>query len=102
MLNKLICYRCSFPVLKTLFLGLSFFCLNTNAQLPTGYSDELVQSGYNTIMGTVFTDDGSKMFVWEKSGRVYVSNFDGTIYVKQTQPVLDISDEVGDWRDFGF
>ncbi|WP_334113145.1 PQQ-dependent sugar dehydrogenase, partial [Paucihalobacter sp.] len=102
MLNKLICYRCSFPVLKTLFLGLSFFCLNINAQLPTGYSDELVQSGYNAIMGSVFTDDGTKMFVWEKSGRVYVSNFNGTTYVKQSQPVLDISDEVGDWRDFGF
>ena len=102
MLIKLICYHCG----KLLLRGLSFSFLFVfgllQAQLPAGYSDELVQSGYNAIMGSVFTQDGSKMFVWEKSGRVYVSNFDGTTYVKQNQPVLDISDEVGDWRDFGF
>ncbi|MEM5564993.1 PQQ-dependent sugar dehydrogenase [Psychroserpens sp. AS72] len=61
-----------------------------------------VQSGYNLIMGSVFNQDGTKMFVWEKGGRVYVSNWDGNSYVKQATPVLDISDEVGDWRDFGF
>ncbi|MBO6607368.1 PQQ-dependent sugar dehydrogenase [Psychroserpens sp.] len=53
-------------------------------------------------MGVVFNADGSKMFVWEKRGHVYVSNWDGSNYVKQSTPVLDISDEVGDWRDFGF
>lgn len=101
MLNKLACYTNSDFFLKSLVVGISFYCFTINAQLPTGYTDALVQSGYSDIMGTVFSDDGSKMFVWEKSGKVYISNFNGTNYVKQTQPVLDISDEVGDWRDFG-
>ena len=68
---------------------------------PT-FSHDLVQSGYNTIMGVVFNEDGTKMFVWEKRGHIYVSNWNGSSYVKQATPVLDISDEVGDWRDFGF
>ncbi|WP_194507823.1 PQQ-dependent sugar dehydrogenase [Psychroserpens luteus] len=89
---------------KRLFLSAFFFSFvfNVFAQLPAGYSVTEVQSGYNLIMGSVFNQDGTKMFVWEKSGLVYVSNWDGTNYVKQATPVLDISDEVGDWRDFGF
>jgi|GEM_PF-3337808 len=70
--------------------------------LAPSFSHDLVQSGYNTIMGVVFNEDGTKMFVWEKRGHVYVSNWNGSNYVKQATPVLDISDEVGDWRDFGF
>lgn len=101
MLNKLNCYTNSAFFLKFLIVGILLYCFTVNAQLPAGYTDELVQSDYNTIMGTVFTDDASKMFVWEKSGKIFVSNFNGITYVKQTQPVLDISDEVGDWRDFG-
>jgi hypothetical protein len=37
------------------------------------------------------------MFVWEKSGRVWnVENG-----VKAAQPLIDLSEEVGNWRDFG-
>nr|WP_321234197.1 PQQ-dependent sugar dehydrogenase [uncultured Psychroserpens sp.] len=81
-----------------------FFCFTSviNAQLPIGYTASEVQSGYNTIMGVVFSQDGSKMFVWEKRGHVYVSNWNGSAYIKQPTPVLDISGEVGNWRDFGF
>ncbi|WP_160289454.1 HYR-like domain-containing protein [Psychroserpens mesophilus] len=88
-----------------LFFSVSLYLVlisNAFAQLPTGYIASEVQNGYNTIMGVVFNSDGTKMFVWEKRGHVYVSNWNGTQYVKQTTPVLDISDEVGDWRDFGF
>jgi glucose/arabinose dehydrogenase len=66
------------------------------------FNHDLIQTGYNEIMGVVFNTDGTKMFVWEKSGKVYVSNWDGNSYIKQATPVLDISDEVGNWRDFGF
>ena len=52
-------------------------------------------------MGVVFTNNGNSMWTWEKSGKVYVSKWSGTTYVKQSTPVLDISDEVGDWRDLG-
>lgn len=102
MWNKLTCSQVSTSFFKIFVLGLLFLSYCANAQLSTGFTDELAQSGYNNIMGAVFSDDGAQMFVWEKAGRVYVSNFDGTNYVKQVQPVLDISEEVGDWRDFGF
>jgi glucose/arabinose dehydrogenase len=37
------------------------------------------------------------MFVWEKAGRVWIME-NG---VKNPTPLIDISEEVGDWRDFG-
>ncbi|GAB3995427.1 hypothetical protein GCM10028807_35530 [Spirosoma daeguense] len=52
-------------------------------------------------MGTIFSPDGKQLFVWDKAGRVWVSNWNGVQYVKQTSVVLDISPEVGNWRDFG-
>ncbi|WP_299336274.1 PQQ-dependent sugar dehydrogenase [uncultured Psychroserpens sp.] len=99
----MLCSRMFYNIRIILFV-LTSPCLLSNvfAQLPSGYSVTEVQSGYNNIMGVVFSQDGTKMFVWEKRGHVYVSVWDGTDYIKQTTPVLDISDEVGDWRDFGF
>ncbi|MEY8849203.1 PQQ-dependent sugar dehydrogenase [Psychroserpens sp. XS_ASV72] len=90
--------------LQTFLVSVLFlcFCFIGFAQLPLGYSASQVQSGYTNIMGVVFNNDGTKMFVWEKRGHVYVSNWNGSTYVRQSTPVLDISDEVGDWRDFGF
>jgi len=52
-------------------------------------------------MGTVFSASGQQLFVWDKAGRVWVSTWNGSQYIRQTTPVLNISDEVGDWRDFG-
>jgi glucose/arabinose dehydrogenase len=72
------------------------------SQLPNGFIDAKIQGGYTSPMGVAFTKDGQKMFVWEKRGTLHVSNWNGTTYVKQANPVLNISDEVGDWRDFGF
>ncbi len=98
------CFNRISKILTLVFIGV-FYILGSYtafAQLPVGYSANEVQNGYNTIMGVVFNNDGTQMFVWEKRGHVYVSNWNGTTYVKQTTPVLDISDEVGDWRDFGF
>ena len=68
---------------------------------PPDFIYTTVQTGYNSIMGSVFSDDGMQMFVWEKDGRVFVSNWNGSTYIKQNTAVLDISDEVGGWRDFG-
>lgn len=83
------------------FVFISLFCTSLFAQLPEHYSTELVQSSYSQPMGTLFNADGTKMFVWTYAGKIFVSNWDGTQYVKQTDPVLDISEEVGAWRDFG-
>jgi glucose/arabinose dehydrogenase len=71
------------------------------SQLPENYSSQLIQDNYNTIMGTIFNSDGTKMFAWEQAGKIYVSNWNGSVYIKQSNPVLDISDEVSGYRDFG-
>ncbi|GAB4046705.1 hypothetical protein GCM10028810_26710 [Spirosoma litoris] len=81
---------------------LTLLSVRTLAQsLPTGFNNSLVQNGYTTPMGTIFSADGKQLFVWDKAGRVWVSTWNGTQYTKQTAPVLDISEEVGNWRDFG-
>ena len=52
-------------------------------------------------MGTAFSKDAEKLFVWEKAGFVYVCNKSGANYVKQTTPVIDLTAEVLNWRDHG-
>jgi glucose/arabinose dehydrogenase len=87
------------------YLLLSFFFFFAHfgtAQLPAGFNQSLVQSGYTAPMGMVFSNSGQRMWVWEKSGKIFLSNWNGTNYIRQSTPVLDISPEVGDWRDFGF
>jgi len=59
-------------------------------------------SSWNQPVGIVFSKTGNKLFVWEKAGKVYVCNrsADGS-YTRQDTPVLDISEEVGDYSDYG-
>lgn len=82
---------------------LSFAATVFSQTLPPGFSFSYVETGWVEPMGTAFNSTGTKMFVWEKDGRVFVCNWDDVQhkYVKQTTPVLDIHDEVGDWRDHG-
>jgi glucose/arabinose dehydrogenase len=71
--------------------------------LPAGFNLSDIGSGWVEPVGSAFNSTGSKMFVWEKRGRVYVCNWDegsGT-YIKQTTALLNIGAEVGNWRDFG-
>lgn len=68
---------------------------------PAGFSTVTIGSGWSEPVGTAFNKTGTKLFVWEKGGKVYVCNLSGGVYVKQTTPVLDISAEVGNWRDHG-
>ncbi|MGV6830006.1 MAG: PQQ-dependent sugar dehydrogenase, partial [bacterium] len=89
-------YRISIFLSLTLLISLISY-----AQLPIGYTATQIQSGYTAVMGTQFNADGTKMFVWQKDGQVFVSNWDGTQYVQQVSPVVDLSEEVGNWRDFG-
>jgi glucose/arabinose dehydrogenase len=69
--------------------------------LPTGFLQARTQNGYTAPMGVVFTPNGQQQFVWDKSGKVWVSTWNGSQYVKQATVALDISEEVGNWRDFG-
>lgn len=64
--------------------------------LPPFFYDAPVGGDWNQALGLTFALDG-RMMVWEKGGRVWVVE-NG---VKSATPLIDISDEVGDWRDFG-
>jgi len=66
-------------------------------QWPAGFVSVPVGADWQQPVGIAFAPSGA-LFVWEKAGRVW-SVVDG---VKSAQPVLDISEEVGDWRDHGF
>ena len=88
-----------------LFMGLTLAVSAGLAQtLPSGFSITAVSSGstWSAPVGTAFTPDGQRLFVWEKNGAVYVCNRQANgNYAKQATPVINISDEVGGWRDFG-
>ena len=70
-----------------LILWLCTLATNALAQLPASFSNNLVQNGYTQPMGTVFSADAKQMFVWDKAGRVWVSNWNGTQYIKQPSAV---------------
>ncbi len=89
--------KCVRPCILFLLLQAS----KVSAQLPTGFFSSVVQNTYTAPMGVVFNANGTSMFIWDKAGHVYISKWNGSTYVKQTAAALDISDEVGDWRDFG-
>ena len=69
--------------------------------LPTGFSYSAIGSGWVEPVGTTFNSTGTKLFVWQKGGQVYVCNWNGSTYVKQATAVVDIGPEVGNWRDHG-
>ncbi|MDX2148567.1 MAG: PQQ-dependent sugar dehydrogenase [Planctomycetota bacterium] len=68
----------------------------TALALPPGFVDESVSASWNQAVGVSFGPDGTG-YVWEKGGRVWTVR-NG---VKSATPLVDISQEVGDWRDFG-
>lgn len=66
------------------------------AQLPPNFEAAPIAASWNQPVGLTFAGDG-RMLVWEKAGRVWtVENG-----VKASAPLLDLSEEVGDWRDYG-
>ena len=70
--------------------------------LPAGFSVTTIGSGWVLPLGTAFTSDGQKMFVWEKDGRVYVCNRNAPgVILNKPLLVLDISEEVANWGDHG-
>lgn len=77
-----------------------FFCCpyQTKAQLPTDFYDTPILSNvFDFAVGITFDQEGH-MFVWEKAGKVWVVEPDGK---KREQPLLDISEEVSNWKDHG-
>ena len=85
---------CLVGVLSLLFF-LGVPTQQINAQ-PTGFTDQSFLTGWNQVVGLEFDPNG-RMYVWEKGGKVWIVE-NG---VKLATPLVDISDEVGNWRDFG-
>ncbi|MFD1188257.1 PQQ-dependent sugar dehydrogenase [Pontibacter rugosus] len=67
------------------------------AQPPSGFVVEPIGGEWNTAVGLTFSKDGKRMYVWEKGGKVWIVE-DGERHEK---PLLDLTDEVGDWGDHG-
>ncbi|MDX5435663.1 MAG: PQQ-dependent sugar dehydrogenase, partial [Pontibacter sp.] len=81
------------------FVLLFVFSLGTQqlwAQ-PTGFVEEPVGGEWEAAVGLTFSDNGDRMYVWEKAGKVWIVE-DGE---RLAEPLLDISEEVGDWGDHG-
>ncbi|QCR22821.1 PQQ-dependent sugar dehydrogenase [Pontibacter sp. SGAir0037] len=79
-----------------LFTG---FVANAQAvtNLPAGFVEEKIADGWEMAVGLKFSKDGDRMYVWEKAGKVWIVE-NG---VKLPNPLIDISEEVGDWGDHG-
>src|SRR5262245_8996973 len=74
----------------------SLAILPARADLPPNFLDQVIVSDLEQVTGVTFAADG-RMIVWEKAGRVWTV-MNG---VRDEQPLIDISEEVGDWGDHG-
>lgn len=78
----------------------TIFCIcliySTGFTQPNNFIDRDYAGSFNGAVGITFDANG-RMFVWEREGKVWIVN-DG---VKAAQPLIDLSEEVGNWRDFG-
>ena len=51
--------------------SLLFFCsIGRSQTLPAGFTTSVIGSDWNLPLGTAFTQDGQKVFVWEKDGNL--------------------------------
>jgi len=66
------------------------------ATLPSGFTETQIGGTWNEAVGLLFEDNG-RMYVWERAGRVWIVE-NG---VKRSTPLIDLSEEVGGWRDYG-
>ena len=90
-------------LLLALIGGLAiFYAENSHASvLPAGFSEENIPGPWTEPVGLTFEPEqqtsGGRMYIWERAGRVWIVE-NG---VKTSPPLIDISEEVGGWRDFG-
>ncbi len=68
----------------------------TAQTVPSGFNNAQVMAGFTEPVGFTFDANG-RWYVWEKSGKVWIVE-NG---VRLALPLIDISEEVGNWRDHG-
>lgn len=69
----------------------------TNITLPPDFYHEAVRTDFTNPVGMTF-DENNRLYVWEKGGIVHVVDTNGT---RLPEPLIDLSEEVGDWYDHG-
>lgn len=83
-----------FVLLSTLLIKIN---PSTAQTVPAGFKDSLFSNGWSEP--TCFSwDSTGQMYVAEKAGYVWIVDTNGN---KISTPLLDIHDEVGNWRDHG-
>ncbi|MEO8146159.1 MAG: PQQ-dependent sugar dehydrogenase [Bacteroidia bacterium] len=82
----------------TVILFFVFAISSAQSYLPPGFIDSFVSNNWNSIVCFKFDGNG-QMYACEKRGKIWVVDTSG---VKQTTPLLDITEEVGNWGDNGF
>ena len=83
----------AFIFLASILLNLTSVC----AAPPEGFSREFLVGDWGEIIGMTPTGDG-RYIAWERTGIVWLVGNDGTMSM---EPMLDIREEVGAWRDHG-
>src|SRR2546423_1191048 len=70
------------------------------ATVPAGFAQTVIPGpnagAWNEAVGLAFDNTG-RMFVWERTGRVWMKDPTDSSF----SLLLDISEEVGDWGDYG-
>jgi len=81
------------------FLTATFILdFNVSAQIIiSNFNIQSYKTGLSEVEGLRF-DSSGQVYVWEKAGKVWVIDTNG---VKISTPLLDITEEVGNWRDHG-
>lgn len=68
-----------------------------NITVPPDFYHEQVRTDFTNPVGMTF-DENNRLYVWEKGGTVYLVDTNGN---RLPNPLIDLSDEVGDWYDHG-
>ncbi|MFD2515318.1 PQQ-dependent sugar dehydrogenase [Pontibacter locisalis] len=84
-------------VIKTIILAIFLISSQSVSAQPSGVVEEQVGGNWDFAVGLTFSDDGGTMYVWEKGGKVWLVK-NGQ---KLAEPLIDISEEVGNWGDHG-
>ncbi|MBK6642607.1 MAG: PQQ-dependent sugar dehydrogenase [Bacteroidetes bacterium] len=86
--------------IKKISLYFLFFCFTFQseviAQFPN-FTNSVISTSWDEVEGFVWDSTGQQ-YVWEKGGKVWVVDTSGN---KLAAPLLDITEEVGNWRDHG-
>ncbi len=84
------------PALLLIGLYRGFWSPASAQTQPADFSNSLVMAGWQDPVGACWDKNG-RLYVWEKGGKVWIVE-DG---VRLPDPLIDLSEEVGNWRDHG-